>query len=167
MMNNSHANEKTNAIEFEIQRIYVKDASFEAPNTPEIFRGEWNPEVDMDLNSIWKKLEEYIYEVVVNVTITAKNFQKIAFITEVQQAGIFTIPNLPEEQLDGILNSLCPSIIFPYLRETVADLVNRGSFPPLHLAPINFDALYLRHLEQKKKQMQEETPDEQTGGKTH
>lgn len=141
---------------FTIQRIYVKDSSFEAPHAPEIFREEWKPEVNVDLQTKTNRLEETIYEVTLHLTVTVKMGEKVAFLVEVHQAGIFTIKGFPQEQLAHALGSLCPNILYPYARETISDIVIRGGFPQLLLAPVNFDALYLQHLEQQKKSGKED-----------
>jgi preprotein translocase subunit SecB len=136
---------------FTIQRIYVKDVSFETPHAPEIFREEWKPEVNVDLQTKTNRLEEGIYDVVLHLTVTVKMGEKTAFLVEVHQAGIFTLRGFPQEQLAHALGSMCPNILYPYARETISDIVIRGGFPQLLLAPVNFDALYLQHLEQQKK----------------
>lgn len=134
---------------FTIQRIYTKDISFEAPGTPQVFREEWKPEVNVDLQTKTDKVEADIYEVLLHLTVTVKLGEKTAFLVEVHQAGIFTLKGFPEDQLGHALGSLCPSILYPYVRETISDVVTRGGFPQLLLAPVNFDALYMQHLEQK------------------
>lgn len=134
---------------FDIQRLYTKDISFEAPNSPDVFRQEWKPEVKLDINTKSNKLEEGVYEVVLTVTATTTMDKKNIFLAEVQQAGVFSVDGFAEEQTGQMLGSFCPNILFPYARETISDLVNRGGFPPLYLAPINFDALYAQHLEEK------------------
>ncbi len=136
--------------EFAIQRIFIKDLSFESPQAPEVFRGEWKPEVKFELNTDNRHLEDDHYEVTLSVTVTANQDDKPAFLVEVKQAGIFAISGVDDEQRDGLLGSFCPTILFPYLREAVSDVVTRGSFPQLYLAPINFDAVYAEHLKQKK-----------------
>ena len=128
--------------EFIIQRLYVKDMSFETPNTPEIFKSEWKPEINIDLNMQNKELEDSMHEVVLKLIVTAKIKDKTAFLVEVNQAGIFFMKGFEKEPLDGMLGAFCPGILFPYAREVIANLVSRGGFPPLHLAPINFEALY-------------------------
>ncbi|ARG96770.1 protein-export chaperone SecB [Legionella micdadei] len=142
--------------QFMIQRIYVKDSSFEAPGTPAIFQQKWDPELTLDLNTQNVELEKGVYEVVLTVTATVKNQNNIAFLAEVKQAGIFTIEGAPVDQLDHLLGSFCPSILYPYARETITSQVIHGSFPQLVLAPINFDALYVQQLEDKKKAKQKE-----------
>jgi preprotein translocase subunit SecB len=136
--------------EFGIQRIYIVDLSYEAPNTPEIFQAEWAPSVDFDLHTDSKKLTDDVYEVVLKVTVTVKLKEKTAFLIEVKQGGIFTIKGFAKEQLDPMLGSFCPNILFPYVRELISSTINRGSFLPLYLAPINFDALYQEKIKHKK-----------------
>lgn len=140
-----------NEPQFMIQRIYIKDASFEAPSAPDVFKHEWQPKLDLDLSSRSKKLEENVYEVELHVTATVNNNDKVAFISEVKQAGIFTIEGAPDDQLGHLLGSFCPNILFPYAREVVSDMVMKASFPQLVLAPVNFDALYMQQLEQQQK----------------
>lgn len=147
-------NSNDNQPQFAIQRIYVKDLSFEAPSVPAIFKNEWQPEVNIDLNTSAQALEEGIYEVVLRVTVTANLAGKSAYVAEVKQAGIFTVQGFTKEQLSPMLGSFCPSILFPYVREVIADVINRGSFPQFNLAPINFDALYAEHLQQQAKDSQ-------------
>lgn len=138
--------------EFAIQRLYIKDASFEAPGTPAIFREEWKPEVNLDLNNHHEKIADEVFEVTLKGTVTVKSSDTLAFIAEVTYAGIFTIKGFEDEQFDQVVNSFCPNVLFPYMRETVTDMVSRGSFPQLVLAPVNFDALYHQQLEQKAKE---------------
>jgi preprotein translocase subunit SecB len=135
--------------QFMIQRIYVKDLSFETPNTPAVFQQQWEPELNLDLNTTHNKLDEGIYEVVLAVTATVSNQKATAFLVEIKQAGIFTIQGAQDKQLDHLLNSFCPSILFPYAREAITSQVINGSFPQLVLAPINFDALYMQQLAEK------------------
>ncbi|WP_026958362.1 MULTISPECIES: protein-export chaperone SecB [Aliagarivorans] len=136
-------------VEFAIQRIYTKDISFETPNTPAVFQTEWKPEVKVDLDTKNTQLAENVYEVVLTLTVTAKLGEQTAFLCEVHQAGIFTLGNMPEPQLAHALHSYCPNILFPYAREAVSGLVNRGSFPQINLAPVNFDALFANYVQQK------------------
>lgn len=128
--------------QFSLQRIYVRDLSFEAPKSPEIFRQEWTPSVALDLNTRQKPLEGDFHEVVLTLSVTVKNGEETAFIAEVQQAGIFAIGGLDEAGMRHTLGAFCPNILFPYAREAIDNLVLRGSFPPLMLAPVNFDALF-------------------------
>ncbi len=145
---NSVANQSEGP-EFAIQRIYVKDSSFETPKAPEIFREQWDPQVSIDLQTSSKKIEDKIYEIILGVTVTVKIKETVAFLVEVKQAGIFSIGEFPEEQLSQLLGSFCPNILFPYARETITSMVTRGGFPQLYLAPINFDAVYQQQLKQR------------------
>lgn len=146
-------NKRANTL-FSIQRIYLKDASFESPDSPNGFRGEWKPIVNLELNSRHLKLEDKLWEVVLNLTITTKTEQdEILYLVEVQQAGIFNIDGLDAEILAHTLGGFCPGVLFPYAREVVDDLVVKGSFPALMLAPVNFDAIYEQSkLEQARQQ---------------
>lgn len=134
--------------EFAIQRIYVKDSSFEAPEAPGIFRENWEPKVNIDLHTASSVVEGNIYEVILGVTVTVKIGEKAAFLAEVKQAGIFTVGDFPEDQRKQLLGSFCPNILFPYAREALTSMVTRGGFPQLYLAPINFDAVYQQQLKQ-------------------
>lgn len=136
--------------EFVIQRIYAKDLSLETPHSPNIFQEEWHPNVDVQLNVNTQKLAETAFEVKLSITVTTRVKEKIAFLAEVHQAGIFTIAHFPEAQLHRMLGSYCPNILFPFARELLSDLVVRAGFPPLYLAPINFDALYEQQIAQQK-----------------
>lgn len=140
--------------ELTIQKIYMKDCSFEAPNAPGIFRLDWQPEVNFELASDSSKMEgdEGLYEVVLRITVTAKIQQKIAFLMEVHQAGIFTVKEFNEEQMKYIFGSICPSILFPYARETIASGVSHGGFPQLNLAPINFDAVFAQQMQKQQEE---------------
>ncbi len=133
---------------FSIQKIYLKDLSFEAPNSPTVFNGEWQPEANMEMNTSFEKLNDLHYEVVLRMTLTAKNRENVAFIAEIKQAGIFALENIPTEQVEPILLSYCPTTLFPYARDAIATTVFRGSFPEISLAPVNFDALYLQSKQQ-------------------
>lgn len=147
--------------QFMIQRLYVKDASFEAPGTPACFQKKWEPNLALDVNTKNTELEKGVYEVVLTVTATVKNHDEVAFLSEIQQAGIFTIQGAEVQQLDHLLGSFCPSILFPYAREAITSQVIGGSFPQLVLAPINFDALYMKQLEERKNGKSEEEGDEE------
>lgn len=142
---------KQPAQEFAIHRLFVKDLSFEAPDSPAVFKEEWKPEVDLNLDNVHEHLEEDLYNVTLKVTVTTKINDKVVFIAEVQQGGIFLIKDFDDVQKDELLGAFCPNVLFPYTREVVSDLVNRGGFPPLYLAPVNFDAIYQQRKEQDKK----------------
>lgn len=141
--------EEQKQIDFNIQRVYVKDISFECPNSPVIFKQEWAPEVSMDIDTKSTKLEDNVFEVVLILTTTAKVGEDVAFLCEVQQAGIFSVGQLEDMQMAHCLNAFCPNILFPYAREAVANLVSRGTFPQLNLAPVNFDALFQQAIATK------------------
>ena len=136
-------------VEFAIRRVYVKDVSFEVPTSPEIFAEEWSPDVDLQLHTAARQVAEHDYEVALTVTATVKVGESTAFLAEVVQAGVFTIVGIGEEQLGPMLGAYCPNVLFPYAREGVSDLSVRGGFPQLVLAPVNFDALYLRHQQEQ------------------
>ena len=135
---------------FSIEKIYVKDLSLEIPNAPQVFWAREFPEIDLQLNHLGaQQLEEGTFESSITVTVTAKLADsKTMFLVEATQAGIFQIRHIPAEELDPILGVACPNILFPYLRETVSDVVNRAGFPPVLLSPINFDALYAQRVAQ-------------------
>ncbi len=138
-----------NETQFVIQRVYVKNLSFETTNTPQIFQEEWTPDLTRDLNTAHNKLDDSgAFEVILTVTATVKNKDTTAFLIEVQQAGIFTITGTEDAQLDHLLGSFCPSLLFPYAREAISTEVVRGSFPQLVLAPINFDAIYMQQQQE-------------------
>lgn len=134
--------------QFAIQRIYTKDVSFESPNAPEIFRGEWKPQNELNLNTKVNKLSDNAYEIVLSVTVTTKNADKTAFIVEVHQGGIFTLGGFSEQELGPMLGAYCPNLLFPYAREVVSDLVTKGSFPQLVLQHVSFEALFAQHQQQ-------------------
>jgi preprotein translocase subunit SecB len=134
---------------FGIQRIYLKDTSFESPNAPEVFRGQWKPQINLDLNTKSNKLADDTYEVVLTLTVTAKNEEQTAFLAEVHQAGIFKIEGLEGAALHQAIGAYCPNLLFPYAREAMDSLVLKGSFPALMLAPVNFDAIYAQTIQQQ------------------
>lgn len=134
---------------FVIEKIYVKDLSLEAPNTPQIFLQRENPQVGIELSNSAKQLEDGLFDVAITVTVTSKIEDKTVFLVEVTQAGIFQARNIPEENLEGLLAVTCPNILFPYVREIVSDLVVRAGFPPVLLSPINFEAMYLQQKQQQ------------------
>lgn len=136
--------------QFAIQKLYLKDVSFESPNAPTVFAdGEWQPEVNVQLNSTNQNIGENTYEVDLKITVTAKQGEKTAFLVEITQSGIFTIGGFPQEGLHGMLGAFCPETLFPFAREAIAELVNKGGFPQLYLAPVNFNALYTQQLQQQ------------------
>jgi preprotein translocase subunit SecB len=141
--------EQANQQQFSIQKIYLKDVSFESPNSPAVFTGEWKPEVNVQLNTEIKGLENNMHEVTLSVTVTAKQQDKTAFLVEVKQAGLFQLAGFEQEQLGGMLGAYCPETLFPYAREAISDLVTKGGFPQLLLSPVNFNALYMQHQQQQ------------------
>ena len=127
---------------FQIQRIYLKEASLEQPNSPAILLEQEQPSVDIQLGVEAKPVADGVYEIAVTATVQTKIQDKTVFLVEAKQAGIFEIRNLPQEQLGQIMGIACPQIVYPYLRGNVADVIQRAGFPPVHLAEINFQAMY-------------------------
>ena len=139
--------------QFIIERVYVKDISFEAPNSPAIFTQDWEPDTNLNLNTQVNALGDDHYEVELHLTVSVKGKDgKTAFLVEVVQAGAFLIKGYPPEQLNHLLASYCPSNLFPYAREVISNLVSKGSFPEMHLSPINFDALYAKNIAEQQEQ---------------
>ncbi len=138
---------------FNIAKIFLKDASFESPNTPQVFQGTtWNPQVHVDLGTDARAVANNTYEVVLSVTVTAKLGEQTAYLCEIKQGGIFQLDGFDQPTLRGILGSYCPNILFPYAREAITDLVTKGGFPQLVLGPVNFDALYAQQQAQQNAQ---------------
>ncbi len=131
---------------FSIEKIYVKDLSLENPGAPQSFRQQEAPQVEIGLRTSGDQIEPDVYEAVITITLTAKTGDKTLFLVEAAQAGIFTIRGVPPDQIQGALAVACPTVLFPYIRETLADAVTRAGFPPVHLAPINFEAIYAQQL---------------------
>ena len=155
---NQAAGEQAQAPQFNIQRIFTKDISFESPNAPAIFTTEWKPEIKLDIDTSTNKLDESVFEVVLSVTVTASLGEETAFLCEVQQAGIFAIGEMPDQNKAHMLGSYCPNLLFPYARETISNLVNRGTFPPLNLAPVNFDAIFAAYMQKRVQEAQGDAP---------
>lgn len=145
---------------FIIQKIYVKESTFASQNAPEVFKKEWKPDVNFNLENKIKKIEDNIYEVDITLSFTVKLGEKEAGVEactgKVTQSGVFTLTGFKTEQVDHLLGSYCPSILFPFLRETVADMAMRGGYPQLLISPINFDAIYAQLQEKRKQQAQTE-----------
>ncbi len=135
--------------QFALQRIYLKDCSFESPRSPQVFQTQWNPKINFDIKTRSNKLQDEVYEVVLSLTAEAEIEDNPAFVVEVHQAGIYTLKDFEDAQLEQILATVCPSILFPYAREAIDNLVVKGSFPALMLSPINFDALYAQKKQQE------------------
>lgn len=146
--------------DFAIRKIYVKDVSFESPSAPKVFGVQLEPQVEVHLNTSVQQLAETEFEVVMTATITVRHEDATAYLVEAKLAGLFGISGLREEEMGPILGSYCPSLLFPYLRETVSDLSVRGGFPSLQLAPVNFDAMYQEHV---RSQSAEPGPDGREG----
>jgi preprotein translocase subunit SecB len=134
---------------FNIEKIYVKDISLEIPHAPQIFLEHDNPQIEVQLHSQAGPVEEGVFDVVVMTTVTAKVGEKVMFLIEAKQAGIFQVRNVPAEELEPILAVVCPNILFPYLREVVSDMAVRAGFAPVLLNPINFDVLYQQQKQQQ------------------
>ncbi|XKM13574.1 protein-export chaperone SecB [Orbaceae bacterium ac157xtp] len=157
-MTDQNNNQATTAeSNFAIQRIYIKDVSFETPNVPAIFPKEWKPEVNIELNTSSQVLTDNVYEVALRITLTTKSNDEVAYICEVTQAGIFTLLGFSGNQLQHCLGAFCPNILFPYARETISSLVNKGTFQPVNLEPVNFDAVFMNYLQQQNAQQTQET----------
>ncbi|WP_416307044.1 protein-export chaperone SecB [Neptunicella sp. SCSIO 80796] len=152
--NGADAAAQAQAPQFAIQRIYLKDLSYEAPNAPTVFKKEWKPEIKLDVDTRSNKVDENLYEVVLSITATASLGEETAFLIEVQQAGLFTIGEMPEMQGAQMLGAYCPNVLFPYAREAISNMVNRGTFPPLNLNPVNFDAVFAAYMQKRAQEAQ-------------
>ncbi|PCJ38860.1 MAG: protein-export chaperone SecB [Moraxellaceae bacterium] len=150
------AEEQAKKNNFQLQRLYLKDLSYEAPNTPDVFKKEWKPEVNLEVNNSSTIVKDNVHEVVLKVTVTAKVEDSVAFIVEVQQAGLFTIEGIEGVQLEHVLKGVCANILFPYVREVVSDVVSRGTFPQLLLQPINFEAAFAEQIRRQQAQLKGE-----------
>jgi len=143
--------------QFAIQKVYLKDVSFESPNAPQSFLGgDWQPQINVQINSSNQKVSDDTYEVVLDITVTAQQEDKTAFLAEIKQAGIFTIAGFSDENMGGMIGAFCPETLFPFAREAISELVSKGGFPQLLLAPVNFNALYAQQMQQAA-QPEEET----------
>ena len=140
--------EQKNLPQAAIQRIYVKDISFEAPNLPELFSVEYKPQIKMEMNSKSRIVADDNYEVILTISVKAEIEDKTVFLAEVQQAGIFMLKNLSEEQLQHSLSVMAPETLYPYVRETIASMIGRTGFPAVQLAPVNFQALFVQKMQQ-------------------
>lgn len=156
---NSDASQESNDPSFSLQRTYVKDLSLEMPNAPQIFLEQEGPTVEVSINVGGQRLAETVYEATVTATVTTRIQDKVLYLVEATQAGIFEAANIPAEQLDPLIGIVCPTMLYPYLRANVADAINRTSLPALHLAEVNFQGLY----EQRLAQLAEEQGKEDSG----
>jgi preprotein translocase subunit SecB len=146
------AEENQQEKQFSIQKLYLKDVSFETPNSPEIFTHKWEPKVEFNLASNAQALQEQLYEVSLTLTVTVKLEEKTAYLIELTQAGVFMLKGFEEQEMGPMIGSYCPTVLFPYAREAISDIVVKGGFPPMLLAPVNFDALYMQHVQQMQQQ---------------
>ncbi|OGA72056.1 MAG: protein-export chaperone SecB [Betaproteobacteria bacterium RIFCSPLOWO2_12_FULL_65_14] len=134
---------------FQIEKIYVKDVSLEIPNAPQVFVQQVEPQLEVQINTGGGQFAEGYFEVTVTATVTAKSGERTLFLAEAVQAGIFSVRNVPQQEMEPLLGIGCPTILFPYLRETISDLITRGGFPPVLLSPVSFEALYMQRLQQQ------------------
>jgi preprotein translocase subunit SecB len=133
---------------FQIEKIYVKDLSLEIPNSPQVFMEQVQPQLEVQIGTSATNFAETLFEVTVTATVTAKAGERTVFLAEAVQAGIFSVRNIPPQEIEPLLGIGCPSIVFPYLRETISDLIVRGGFPQVLLAPVSFEALYAQRAQQ-------------------
>jgi len=143
---------------FSIEKLYVKDISLEIPNAPQVFLEREAPQVDIQLHHQSNRVDDGVFQTVLTVTVTAKVKEKTLFLVEVGQAGIFTIRNIPDPDMEPVLGIACPNILYPYVREVVSDIVSRAGFPPVVLTPVNFEALFQAQKQAQAEQQQEASP---------
>ena len=148
-LNGGTAPAETTGPSFSIEKIYVKDISFEVPGAPAVFNEPNQPQLQMNLNQRVQRLADNAYEVVLGITLTCTVAEKTAYLAEVQQAGVFGLAGFDDATLDGMLGTHCPNVLYPYARQTISDLIQAGGFPPFVLQPINFEALYAQGLRQR------------------
>jgi preprotein translocase subunit SecB len=146
--------QQQNQPSFQIEKIYVKDLSLEIPNAPQVFVQQAQPQLEVQIHTQGSRFAEGYFEVSVSATVTAKAAERTLFLAEAVQAGIFSVRNVGAEELDPLLGIACPTILFPYLRETISDLITRGGFPPVLLAPVSFEGLYLQRLQEQQAEAQ-------------
>ena len=139
---------------FTVEKLYIKDVSFEAPGTPQVFNESGQPQLQMNLNQSVQRLSDTAFEVVLGVTLTCTIAEKTAYLAEVQQAGVFGLSGFDDASLDAMLGTHCPNALYPYARQVISDLITSGGFPPFVLQPINFEALYAEGLRQRSAQVQ-------------
>jgi len=147
---------------FSVEKIYLKDLSLEIPNAPQVFAERDSPKIDISLRNEARALEAGVFEVVLTSTVTAKVQDRTVFLVEAAQAGIFQLRNVPQDQIEAVLNVVCGNVLFPYLRETVSNVVARGGFPPFIMNHVSFEALYQQRLQQQQQQQQQQQS--QSGG---
>ncbi|TKR57193.1 protein-export chaperone SecB [Allopusillimonas ginsengisoli] len=151
--------QENSAPSFSLQRTYVKDLSIEMPNAPQIFLEQEAPAVEVSINVAGQRLAETVYEAAVTATVTTRIQDKVLYLVEATQAGIFEAANIPADQLDPLIGIVCPTMLYPYLRATIADAINRTSLPALHLTEVNFQALYEQRLAEAGQEPKEEEKD--------
>ncbi|WP_019625682.1 protein-export chaperone SecB [Thioalkalivibrio sp. ALJT] len=149
--NGAAQDEQKTRPDFSIQKVFIKDLSFEAPDSPEVFMREWKGDTNIQLNTNARPIDDAAdaFEVELGLTVTTESNGKTAYLVEIKQAGVFIVRNFPEDQRNHLLGAYCPNVLFPFARETVADLVLKGGFPQLLLQPVNFESLYARHLQEQ------------------
>jgi preprotein translocase subunit SecB len=151
---------------FTVEKIYVKDLSFEAPNAPQVFNEQSQPELQMNLNQKVQRLSDSAFEVLLGVTLTCNVGGKTAYLAEVQQAGVFTLAGFEDAGVDAMLGTQCPNLLYPYAAAAISQLIQNGGFPPFFMQPINFDALYAENLRQRAAQQQGGAADLSSGTET-
>ena len=163
-VNGNAASAETNGPAFTVEKIYVKDVSFEVPGGPAIFNEQAQPQLQMNLNQSVQRLNDNAYEVVLGITLTCNAGDKPMYLVEVKQAGVFGLAGFDAATLDAMLGTHCPNVLYPYTRQLISDLIQAGGFPPFYLQPINFDALYAEGLRQRAAQQQSGLADAETAG---
>ncbi|GHA81683.1 protein-export chaperone SecB [Cognatilysobacter bugurensis] len=149
---------------FTVEKLYLKDVSFEVPGAPAVFNESAQPQLQMNLNQSVQRLNDNAYEVVLGITLTCTANDKSLYLVEVKQAGVFGLTGFDAQTLDAMLGTHCPNVLYPYARQTISDLIQAGGFPPFFLQPINFDALYAEGLRQRAQQQQASLAGAETGG---
>ena len=144
-----------NAQELVLQNVYIKDSSFEAPSGPNIPMAEWSPQFGLNMNTAGSIVADNVHEVVLTITLEAKVGERVAYLVEVKQAGLFMIRNYPVDDARRIVGGFCPGVLFPYARQAVSEMILHGGFPPFLLPPVNFDALFQQSVEQAGQQQQQ------------
>lgn len=163
------SNEEQPQQQVQLSKIYLKDVSFEAPNTPQVFRGEWRPEINVELGTSVQRIDDTAWDVALTVTVTARNAEETAYVCEVKQAGVFRIQGFDEATLRRLIGAYCPSQLFPFAREAISELVSKGGFPQMLLAPVNFEALHAQEVQRRQQQATQEedgaaAPDGESAG---
>ncbi len=156
---NGHAAPQAQQAQLNLQRIYLKDASFESPGAPQVFQQQAQPNVELNLSQRVNQLGGDAFEVVLSVTATCKVEEQTAYLAEVQQAGVFTLTGFDDQGRDAVLSTYCPNVLFPYARQMVSELVQNGGFPPFIMQPINFDALYAEQVRRRAEAQEAPQPD--------